>query len=495
MFIFLSMGISGEKNTRGYLTTGPWYPETREKLNTLLNHCFAEAKEKDVQGKIVGIIAPHAGIVYSGKCAAAAYKSLGNSLAKNNIDTVIILGVSHRGGFYGASVSNFDYNSTPLGKIEVDKKITSKLSKETLFQVNNQVMQNEHSIEVHLPFLQKVFNKRKYKIVPILLGVLNKKDFKTIATIIKKYIDSKSLIIASTDFTHYGRSFSYTPFTDNIKSNLTKLDKGMINQILRLDLDGYFNYMQKTKITMCGFSPVGVLIETFSDKRYQSILTDYYKSGDMNNNYSHSVSYASFIIVEGGNTPMKNPTNLTQQEREELLLIARKTLEEYFSTGQPIKDIEKKHKISQSMKEITGVFVTLKKKGHLRGCIGSIIGKAPLFEGVQNNAMNAAVRDYRFKPLKKEELKEVDIEISVMTPLQKIENYKKIKLGVDGVIIRKGPNQAVFLPQVATETGWNLDQFLSRLCQKAGLTPQSYLSSETNSMEFYIFQAQVFGEK
>ncbi len=194
----------------------------------------------------------------------------------------------------------------------------------------------------------------------------------------------------------------------------------------------------------------------------------------------------------------ESPAKLTKQEQNVLLRIARDTLDRYLENGTLSEELEKKYEISPSLKVPAGVFVTLREKGDLRGCIGSIVGVEPLYLGVQGNAVKSAVRDPRFPPVKKAELKDIDIEISVMTPLQRIEEYKKIRLGIDGVIIKKGYYQAVYLPQVATETGWNLDQFLGSLCQKAGLPSNSYLPSQNKDdekMEFLIFQAQVFAEK
>jgi len=120
-------------------------------------------------------------------------------------------------------------------------------------------LQEEHSLETHLPFLQYVQKKLKnnhYKIVPIIFGYLEKKDFKKMADMIKKYVTPKTLIIASSDFTHYGDNYGYVPFRTNIKENLTKLDMGMIDHIKKLDFDGFFQYKQGTGITMCGFTPV-----------------------------------------------------------------------------------------------------------------------------------------------------------------------------------------------------------------------------------------------
>jgi len=502
-----------EKKVRDYLTGIEWYPRNPERLTNMLDTFFKNAESKPVSGKIVGLIGPHAGLVHSGQCSARAYKQLEK---QPGLERVILMGISHRGGFYGAAVSDFDYNSTPLGDIPVDTTITAQLAKENLFRKSNSIMQSEHSLETHLPFLQYIQKKLKnnrYKIVPILFGYLDKKDFKKMADIIKKYVTPKTLIIASSDFTHYGASYGYLPFRTNIKENLTKLDMGMVNHIKKMDFDGFFEYKRETGITMCGFTPVGVLMNIFKENNCKAELMDYYKSGDRGNDYSFSVSYASIIFIqEPGKTSVNRgpgkappgpekttiktgdiPMNLTLKEKKTLLSIARQTLEDHFKGNYKVlKEIEDSYPITPFLKEKSGVFVTLRKQGDLRGCIGSIIGVDPLWEAVRNNVLKSAFHDPRFPPLKESELEKVDIEISVMTPLQKIGNYKKIRLGTDGVIIRKDNHQAVYLPQVATETGWNLDQFLGHLCQKAWLPANTYKSE---GIEFHIFQALVFEEK
>jgi AmmeMemoRadiSam system protein B/AmmeMemoRadiSam system protein A len=538
-----------EKKVRNYLTGIPWYPRSPERLTDMLDSFFKNAESKPIPGKIVGLIGPHAGLVHSGQCSARAYKQLEK---QPGLERVILMGISHRGGFYGAAVSDFDYNSTPLGDIPVDTTITAQLAKENLFRKSNSIVQSEHSLETHLPFLQYIQKKLKnnrYKIVPILFGYLDKKDFKKMADIIKKYVTPKTLIIASSDFTHYGAGYGYLPFRTNIKENLTKLDMGMINHIKKMDFDGFFEYKRETGITMCGFAPVGVLMNIFKEDNCRAELMDYYKSGDRGNDYSLSVSYASLIFIKKGVAPLthsrsarcrsfggfiskvcrKNkisqgiskesgktsvnrgpgkappepekttiktgdkPMNLSLKEKKTLLSIARQTLENHFKGNYKVlKEIENSYSINTPLKEKSGVFVTLRKKNDLRGCIGSIIGVEPLWEAVRNNVLKSAFHDPRFPPLKESELEKVDIEISVMTPLQKIDDYKKIRLGTDGVIIRKDNHQAVYLPQVATETGWNLDQFLGHLCQKAWLPTNSYKSG---GIEFHIFQALVFEEK
>lgn len=533
IFLFLGLivfilpnPLPGVNDTRKYLTTGPWYPASPEELRQVLDGLFSKATLKPVTGEIKGLVGPHAGYAYSGQCAANGYKQLENH---GEIERVIIMGVSHRGAFYGAAVGDFKYDSTPLGLIPIDTEITSKLAKEKFFRKDNEIMQNEHSIEAHLPFLQYIMEKNKnkgYKIVPILFGYLEPKDVERVAQILKKFVNDGTLIIASSDFTHYGSAYGYAPFKTKIKENLTALDNGMFDLIKKMDMDGYWKYREKTGITMCGFIPVGVLMSILKDTQSANKveLVDYYKSGDSGNDYTFSVSYGAFVFYktpvsqtgismankrpsasswnsfpgimpspDGGVELAQPSSGLTAQEKKTLLFIARQTLEDNFE-GKSItrEEIESRFPLTPTLLEKSGVFVTLRKHGELRGCIGNIIGVSPLWEGVRNNALNAAFEDTRFPQLKKNELSKIDIEISVMTPLKQIGNYKSIRLGTDGVVIRMGYYQAVFLPQVATETGWNLDQFLGQLCLKAGLNSNSYKSRE---MEFHVFQALVFSEE
>lgn len=488
-----------KKKYRKYLTTIDWYPRDPGQLKQMMNAFFNRTETRKIPGKIVGLIGPHAGLGYSGQCAAHAYKQLEQC---PGLERVILLGLSHRAGFYGAAVSDFDFNATPLGNIPVDTAVTAKLAKEKLFHKSNRVLQYEHSLENHLPFLQYIqqkMNNNSYKIVPILFSRLDKRDYKKMADIIKPYITARTIVIASTDFTHYGANYGYVPFTTDIKNNLTKLDMGIIDCIRNIDFNGYFNYKKKTGITMCGFAPVGVLLNLFAGENAEATLMNYSKSADRGGDYSFSVSYASIVISKKGGGVNRGPGKAPGDEMEidvdekiTLLAIARRTLEDFFNgKNTRLDELEKDFKITPALKEKAGVFVTLKRKGSLRGCIGTIIGVEPVYEGVRNNVLKAAFKDPRFYPLKKAELKTIDMEISVMTPLQKVADYKKIRLGTDGVIIRQYGRQAVYLPQVAAETGWGLDLFLSRLCMKAGLPGDAY---QKEDMEFYVFQALVFGE-
>lgn len=497
LVLFLLIPMEGSEKVRKYLTTGGWYPSGKSELTDLLNRLFSQTKPVKISGRIVGIIAPHAGFAYSGVCAARAYRLLDNR--KSHIKRIILLGSSHHSGYYGACVSDFTHVATPLGKMILDREVIEKLARQPGFRKDNRIMQHEHSLENQLPFLQRIFQGRDIRIIPILFGRLDRDDYPRMAGFIAPYIDQNTLVVASSDLNHYGHNFGYTPFTTDIEKNLTRLDRGMIDRISRMNIAGYFRYRQDTGITMCGFVPVGVLLHLFPKNSYSARLVDYSKSGDRSRDYSLSVSYASLVIHEsnaGGSRPREraiktSPEMLTISEQQSLLALARETLLHYYETGNPDGTQSGRYAITHRLRRRSGVFVTLKKDNRLRGCIGSLVGQKPIYEGVMDNVINAAIKDPRFSPVRQEELDKIHIEISVMTPLRKIDDFRKIRLGVDGVVIKKGYNQAVFLPQVAIETGWTLDEFLGQLCRKAGLNRAAYRSG---GMLFYIFQAQVFGE-
>ena len=488
LFLLACVLYASGKDVRPYLQTGPWYPADALKLQKMLDGFFAQTPAPGKRGAVRGIIAPHAGFEYSGRCAAHAYRSLN---AEQGIQRVILLGPSHRSGFYGACVSDYTAYATPLGSVPVDTAICRTLAAKKLFRSDRDTMRLEHSLENQLPFLQTVLPKGTFKIVPVIFGALDKKDFSAMAETMAPFIDDHTLVVASSDLTHYGRNFAYTPFTDDIKARLSALDMGFIRTIQRLAFAEYFRYHEKTGITACGFVPIGVMITLFAGKGISVSLADYSKSGDLNDDYTISVSYAALIFSALGKAA--DPIGLSAPEQDLLLKLARSSLGSYLETGRTAPGDENQYSSFARLRENLGVFVTLRKKGELRGCIGSIVGREPLYRGVAANAVHAAVDDPRFPPLQKHELQGVSIEISVMTPLRPVQDHRSIRLGTDGVVIRDGPAQAVFLPQVAVESGWDLDQFLASLCLKAGLGSDAYRLSPT--MRFFVFQAQVFSER
>jgi AmmeMemoRadiSam system protein B/AmmeMemoRadiSam system protein A len=533
----------------GPVVSGFFYPRDPDKLKEMVNRLIEAAPEKGIPGRPVALISPHAGYDYSGGVAAYGYKTLQGKGYKR----VIILAPSHYGKRYrGASILKASYYQTPLGQVEIDKEVCNQLTErppyfghDALFGYYAGAYKNEHSLETQLPFLQTVLGN--FKLVPILLGLLMEDDFQKIADALRPYVDDDTLVVASSDFTHYGDRFGYVPFRSNIEENLKKLDLGAIERILVLDFDGFNKYREDTGITVCGFYPIAVLLKLLPKEAQGNMLT-YDTSGRMANDFNHSVSYTSIVfttpgkktgkaatgvqsaecgmrngeygmrnaecgvrnnfasrtlnppfrtphsqsypsplLLVGGNPPA--PGEPTAEEGQLLLSLARTTLEGY-TRNHYLPEVQETT-LSPRLKEKCGVFVTLHKNGELRGCIGHILPKSPLWQAVIENAVSSAFRDSRFPPLREEELKEVDLEVSVLSPLRRISGPEEFQVGKEGILIKLGNYSGVFLPQVAREQGWDREETLCHLCRKAGLPWHAWWNKE---MEFYVFTTTIFKE-
>jgi AmmeMemoRadiSam system protein A len=185
--------------------------------------------------------------------------------------------------------------------------------------------------------------------------------------------------------------------------------------------------------------------------------------------------------------PVSLPMTLTDTQRQTLLALARTSIETVLDGRRP----ELSDPDDPALQQPAGAFVTLTKQGELRGCIGSIHAVAPLHEAVVRSAVNAAFRDPRFHPLRKEELSQLELEISVMSPIEPVTDVETIEPGRDGLIISSGRNSGLLLPQVATEYGWDRETFLEQTCQKAGLSRDAWQRPDTRIEKF---SAEVFGE-
>lgn len=242
---------------------------------------------------------------------------------------------------------------------------------------------------------------------------------------------------------------------------------------------------------MCGYGAVSATLLALKKLGADSIeILKYANSGDTTGVLGRVVGYLSAVIFKRADVKEEDEgMELTKEDKQTLLRIARKTLESYLSKREKpeFKDV------SPRLKEIQGAFVTLKKEGKLRGCIGSIVGREPLYLTVRDMAIEAATADPRFPPVRYEELKDIQIEISVLSPLKRVDSSDEIILGKHGVVVKRGFHQGVFLPQVAEETGWSKEEFLSYLCaHKAGLDFDCWKDKDT---QLYVFTASVFSEE
>ncbi len=463
-----------------------WYPEAKNELKSMVEDLLNKAKSKS-RSKPFALIVPHAGLLWSGETAAYGYKELISSSIKD----VFILGPAHR--FYTDRLILPKSNSfkTPLGILSLNDSIKKLLLKEDIFEETDKAFYAENSIELQLPLLQMALPD--CKIIPIVIGQLNKDRIKKAAEILKDYLLKESIFIISSDFTHYGARFGYLPFSesDKIEEDIKKLDYKAIEEIEKLDPDGFLEYLEKTGATICGSIPIAILLSMLAKDTEIEVLC-YNTSGKMTANFSTSISYTTIGFykdsIDKENSQLQK--DLTEKEQKTLLRISRAVLEDYIKRKKQPKIEDLDIALTENMKKDRGAFVTLHKNGQLRGCIGEILPKRPLYQVIIDRTIDAAVNDSRFPQVLKEELKDIVIEISALTPPKKIGHYRDIVLGRDGILLKKGSEIAVFLPQVATEQNWDLDTTLSHLSSKAGLNTDAY----KENAEFEVFQAEVFSE-
>jgi len=271
---------------------GSWYPGDRQELDSLVESLLQQADAPGLPGRPLGLIAPHAGIQFSGAAAACAYKPLRG----RNIKRVILIGPSHYHGFRGLAVSGVDAYETPLGRLPVDQKISDELSSHALFRGPSEAELPEHSLEMHLPFLQTVIPD--CTLLPLVAGHLTPNECARAAEALTPLLDDASIVAASSDFTHYGRRFGYVPFADDVRENLHALDTGAIDLILAKDCEGFLGYVEKTGATICGATPIALLMNMLPASARGTLLS-YYTSGDIIGDFSDTVSYASIIFTEG----------------------------------------------------------------------------------------------------------------------------------------------------------------------------------------------------
>jgi len=462
---------------------GTFYPSDPVEIQQILKLYFAKAPVHNSDSEAMAIISPHAGYVFSGEVAAAAFSQLD---PQKEYKTIFILGSSHRNAFAGASIYSIGNYSTPLGAVATDLETAQKLAVEnTVLAFDPQFHKSEHSIEVQIPFLQ-YFLKKDFKIVPILLGTQDPLTCQLIAKALRPYFSTENLFVISTDFSHYP---AY--------KDASIIDHQIADAIVTNNPDKFLNTVEnctRKKIEnlatgCCSWPSVITLMyltEEMSGITYKQIL--YKNSGDSQyGDLDRVVGYYALTVLQH----KTGTVALTDSDKKELLQIARTTIKTYLQESQTASiDVES---LSTSLLSKAGAFVTLKKAGELRGCIGHFEADKPLYKIVQQMAIAAATQDYRFDAVTLSELKLIDIEISMLSPMQKISDVNAIRLGIDGIYIKKGSRSGTFLPQVATETHWSLEEFLGHCARdKAGIGWDGWKDKDA---EIYIYQAFVFGEK
>ncbi|MDY7031909.1 MAG: AmmeMemoRadiSam system protein B [Thermodesulfobacteriota bacterium] len=463
------------------VVAGAFYPGDPVVLKQQIKDFLDSEPEVEMKGKIIAIISPHAGYMYSGQVAAFGYTLLEGSDFKK----VIVIAPSHRARFHGASVYNKTGYETPLGTVPVDGTLCANImAQHKLIDHYPQAHSQEHSLEVQVPFLQTVLNS--FQLVPIVMGSQDFESCRILSNAIVNVIkDDDVLIVASSDLSHF---YHY--------DKAVRLDRVVLDHIEKFDAKGLARDLAEGRCEACGGGPMitAMLIAKKLGANNSKVLK-YANSGDVTGDKSGVVGYASAVIYKNQKDAGDKAKNervgvdlgLNKEEKKTLLHIAKTTIE----CKAKKQEVPEFHITSDVLREKRGAFVTLHKRGGLRGCIGNIRGNNPLYMTIRQMASAAAFDDPRFPPVTKEELADLDIEISVLTPLRIVEDVGEVEVGKHGIYIEKGYQSGLLLPQVATEQRWDRMTFLEQTCYKAGLPKNAWREKDTR---VYIFSADIFSE-
>ncbi|MDP7741433.1 MAG: AmmeMemoRadiSam system protein B [Lentisphaeria bacterium] len=458
---------------------GQFYPDSVLRLQDFLNEFLVSPSRCD-SAPVSGLIVPHAGLRYSGETAAIAFSVVDPARWRQ----IVLIGPSHYRWFHGIAVAPHDFFRTPLGDVPVDTAVCKALvAAETLFEMNEDAHAPEHALEVELPFIQHLMPE--CPVIPLVCGDLTPEETRQAAAALDAVLPPETLFVVSSDFTHYGERFGYVPFTEaEAPGQLPKLDHGAIDEIIRQDADGFMRYCERTGATICGQRPVAVMLALHERRQAGGDfeLLHYTNTGEMLGDYSSTVSYAAIVhrAAEAADDLV-----MSEEAVDVLLNVAHDAIaselanEEYRppSTAPP------------HLYDHGACFVTLRLRGDLRGCMGSLEAKEPLLENVGRNAVNAAFHDPRFPSLTDTEFRDVDLQISCLTPQRPIASIDDFELGRHGIILEKDGKRAVFLPQVATEQRWDRETTMLHLERKAGLREGSW----RQGAQLYVFETVCCG--
>lgn len=479
--------VSAAAAVRQPAVAGQFYPADKDRLTAMVRgHLDNVGKSPDIDGELIALLVPHAGLVYSGQIAAFGYKLLDGM----DVSSVILIGPAHRHRFEGLSVYGPDVEwRTPLGSVPCNDSLCNLLLQQgQQFRVLEQAHAQEHCLEVQLPYLQTVLPD--CEIVPVLMGYPDKATIRLLADGLAAAADNnRTLMIASTDWQHYRPASQGWP-----------MDSLGMACLENLDPDRLEKYIENGQVEMCGGgAAVAVLKAAMAKGANRVRILRYGDSGDISGDKNAVVGYVAAAIyrASGENPAPRGETtgddfakpayDLSNDEKIKLLQIARESIKNYLAVGS-VPEFE----VTDKLKEPGAAFVTLERRGQLRGCIGHTVAAEPLYKTVSTCAIQAAVSDPRFPAVGAEELPGLDIEISVLTPLMEVASLDEIEVGRDGLMISMGGQRGLLLPQVAADYGWNRTQFLEHTCNKAGLPKDAYKSPRAT---IYSFRALVFGEK
>jgi AmmeMemoRadiSam system protein B/AmmeMemoRadiSam system protein A len=463
---------------------GSFYPADPKTLSAMIDELLARVSEPPVTDPLLAVVAPHAGYQYSGPTAAYTYAALkGRKYAR-----VVVIAPSHYESFDYTSVYEGDAYATPLGNVPVDKAFARQLVKmNSTLRLSSQGHEptsagGEHSIEVQLPWLQKVLGN--FEVVPIIMGDQSYENSRALGFALAKLIkadgkEGDTLVLASSDLSHYHK------YDDAVK-----IDHKTLNALQSWDYFSMSRNFQSRVWEACGGAPiVAAMIYAERMGANKALVLKYENSGDVTGDHSRVVGYSADAFVKAPHEKAAiTPFALSEEEKKELLALARKSVEHVVQEG---KAYEPAASASATLNQERGAFVTLTKSGALRGCVGYTSAAKPLYLTVRDTAMLAAMRDTRFEPVSVSELPHLEYEISVLSPLRRVLDVQQIRIGEHGLLMKNGDSEGLLLPQVPVEEKWDRQTFLEQTCRKARMDSSCWKDEDT---DIFSFTAVVFNE-
>ncbi len=429
--------------------------------------------------EVAALIVPHAGYYFSGNVAASAFMMLN---PEHHYKRIFLLGPSHQEWLNGASVnSEADYYATPLGQVQVDRPTARQLiAADSVFSFKPEAHDREHCLEVQLPFLQRRLGDVP-PIVPIIISTNELGKLKRMAKVLKPYWNADNLFVISSDFSHYP---SYEDANEVDALTGRAVASGDVDRFIATLESNARSGRRNLATSACGAFPI-ITMMLMLDRNDEVRHLMYQNSGDIDD-YDHSrvVGYHAFAVIR------KESEGFTLSDADKMRLkdIALNSIKCSLNHRRYIPDNQLLNDSKSPLLLKCGAFVSLHKHGHLRGCIGHFGEDTPLHEIVAEMAHAAAFEDPRFMPVTTDELPDLDIEISVLTPMRRIQSIDEFQLHRHGIYIRKGYHSGTFLPQVADEVNWTKEEFLGHCSRdKAGLGWDGWRDAE-----LYVYEAIVF---
>ena len=499
--------------TRPSALAGSWYPEGRAALLSGAHLLMRIGAPVDrLPFKPVALVVPHAGWNYSGPVAGTAF----HVLRPGDFDRVVVMGPSHHAAFRGYAIDDAGAYATPIGEVPLCEGAFAELKGPEAGTVPDAAIGPEHSVEIELPFLQAALGR--FCLVPVLVGETDPDTERAFAARLARLDDGRTLFVFSSDFSHYGPRFDYQPFgklSPAVREKVRALDERAVSLLSAVDAPGFRAYLRETGNTICGRNGLATLLELLQRlaPKARALALGRYASSDITGlQDDSSVAYAALAYLREGdapqlaplaapprleNAPLDTPV-LDDAAGARLVALARAALDSELRGTDDLQHALGAWPAGRRQEMRQGVFVTLNRsdpgeiraQGKLRGCIGQPEPTFPLYYGTVQAALDAALRDPRFEPVQAAELSRLEVEVTVLSPRQAIDSHEQIRIGTHGVVLQKAGKAALFLPQVAPEQGWNVEQMLEALSEKAGLPRNAW----REGAQLSVFTGQVFEE-